>query len=68
MNKITNAEREPIDQRARQIVRLDSNYLRVTNLRAALDQLMSEFSVSEERARRHIAKAARYLRHPIRRS
>ena len=61
MNKITNAERERIHSRAMEIVRLDIDG-KVLDKNTTIGALMDEFSISQQRAGRHVAAAAQALR------
>ena len=61
MNKITNSERERIHGRAMEIVRLDIDNA-VLDKHATVGALMDEFSISQQRAVRHVAAAAQALR------
>jgi diaminopimelate decarboxylase len=66
MNKITTAERERIIARATVLVRLEHGIGPVLNSGFVAKQLKSEFGISNDRAYRAVAAAARRLRRPKR--
>ncbi len=58
MNRIRKAERDRIQRRADQIVQIDANTQGIANSSQAQEILMREFSISRDRAFRHVAKVA----------
>lgn len=64
MNRITNAERERILERAIELTDMDRASGLVLNGQQVVGKLIAEFSISKERALHAAAKAARRMRHP----
>ena len=63
MNRVTNAERNQILERARQITSLNADSA-VVNRDQTVKEIMQEFDISEMRAMSAVGKAARQLRRP----
>jgi len=64
LNTITKSERQRIHESALTFVRLDSEGKIIGGMTAAAKVFAEMHNISRERARRHVARAARRLRYP----
>ena len=67
MNLTTKAERNKVDERAAQLMKLD-RWTRMLNAHQVEDALMQEFGISRQRAVSATARAVRKFRDNIRRN
>jgi len=64
MNHVTKEERQRIHEHALTFVRLNDEGQIIGGLSSTAKAFAAKHNISRERARRHIARAARKLRHP----
>jgi len=63
MNRITDAQRKPIQAEADKLIKLDHTLVAL-NYREVVEHLQKKFGISQQRALTHAAKAARKARRP----